>query len=321
MAKRKKPEGEELKDWCHRWDLAPHDDKVQLADEYGVSYDTAKHWRSEASQIPKVSAPKLTLLADIEPPPSTIPIELSLPEGIVAIINDPHIPFHDPPVLAAVEEFLFEHKPDVLIYDGDMIDFYQLSKFDKDPGRTKNMQGELDLLEQMLQRHCVKLPDTEKYFIIGTHEKRLKSYLWTKAPELSSLRCLTVPELLGLEDKGITLVDFEQGVIINGIFLVLHGDIVSVHSSYTAKRLFEKHGGCGMAGHTHRIGSYYRRDRFGTWGWWENGCLCSLNPDWIQNPNWIQGFSLVHFIDNRFWVEQIPIIESKFMYGGKLYGA
>lgn len=317
MVAKKRPEGAAWDKFVEDWYTADYVGKIKLAKELGVTYDTAKHFISDSGATRK--APQPDLLPGLEPLPSTIPVKITLKKGVVAVLNDTHIPFHDPEVLQLVERFLAENPPDILIYNGDMIDFYQLSKYDKDPARISLMQKEVDTVCELLDRHAKILPDVERYFIVGTHERRMQSFLWSKAQALSSLRCLTIDELFGLNERGITKVDFEQGVIINDVFLVLHGDIASIHSSYTAKRLYEKHGGCGMAGHTHREGSYYKRDRFGTWGWWENGCLCSLNPDWIQNPNWVQGLSLVHFTGQRFHVEQIPIIDGKFVYGGKKY--
>jgi len=96
---------------------------------------------------------------------------------------------------------------------------------------------------------------------------------------------------------------------------------VSIHPAYTAKRHYERSGGFGMCNHTDRGGSFYMRDRVGMWGWWENFCTCTLDPDWIKNPNWQQGFTLVHFVGRRFWVEQIPIVGHSLMYGGKVYKA
>lgn len=304
-----------------RWDAADHQGKLALAKEYGVSYDTARHWRSDD----KTPAPDRAVKAALEPvetPPDTTPIHISTESKAVtyAVISDTHIPFQDPEVLQAVEGFLAETQPDVLVYNGDIFDFYQISEYEKDPTRIATMQKEVDTVTKMFDRHKKLMPKAERWFITGTHERRLQRFLWTKASALSSLRCLTLDSLFGLSDRGIKLVDFEQGIIVNNTFLILHGDITSIHSGFTAKRLMEKHGGCGIAGHCHRAGSYYKRDRFGTWAWWEGGCLCSLNPDWISNPNWTQGFSLVHFNGNRFWVEQIPIIGGTFLYGGKLYG-
>jgi len=238
----------------------------------------------------------------------------------LASIGDMHYPFHDPKTIKLVEGFLYELQPDYVVYNGDIMDFYQMSVFPKDPSRLGMLQRDIKMTRKMFREHRKNLPNTELLLIEGTHEHHLQRYLWTKAAELSSLEDLYVPKLFHLDDFGIKYVPFEEGLLINGVFLILHGDIASVHSAYTAKRLFEKHGGCGLANHTHRLGSFYKRDRFGTWGWWENGCLCSLNPDWIQNPNWQQGFSLIHFTGSkRFWVEQIPIIDHEFMYGNRIW--
>lgn len=251
-----------------------------------------------------------------------IPLKISLRGGMktIAVIGDTHFPFHDPKTIALVDRCLEDIQPDYLIYNGDLGDFYQLSVFAKDPARLGGLQGDIRLVKRMFAKHELILPNTEKILISGTHEYRFEKFLWSKAAELSSLSCLTIPELYQLKEYNIQYIPFEQGLLINKVFLVLHGEIVSAHSAYTAKRQFERNGGCGMCNHTHRGGSFYKKDRFGTWGWWENFCLCSLNPDWIRNPNWQQGFSLIHFTDHkRFWVEQVPIIKHEFLFRGTTY--
>jgi hypothetical protein len=202
---------------------------------------------------------------------------------------------------------------------GDANDFYALSSFDKNPDRIKSLQADLDITHMMFRILRQDLPSTEMYLLLGNHEDRLRRFLWSKATSLSSLRCLELESLYGTKDFNIHTVDYEKGLLVNNTFLFLHGDMVRRHSSYTAKGMYEKHGGCGIHGHTHRGGKYIKRDRFGIWGWWESFCLCQLEPDWIKNPDWHQGFSLVHIKGERFWVEQIPIIGNKFMYGGEIY--
>lgn len=248
-------------------------------------------------------------------------LKLSTGQGFktMAVINDLQIPYHDEKTLSLAEVFLQELQPDYLIYNGDIHDFYPISHFDRDPSRMDCLQSDLTKAKVIQARHRKILPNTRILENDGNHEDRLRRFLWTKAPALESLDCLQMEKLLGSDELEIERVPAECGIMVNGIFMVIHGEIASVHSGYTAKRMYEKHGGCGICGHCHRGGSYYKRDRFGIWGWWENFCLCDLNPDWINNPNWVQGFSLVHFLGKRFWVEQIPIIDHTLMYGGKLY--
>lgn len=303
-------------------DLFPTADVARLdewAQKYG--YRNKKNFIDSVRNIYKINRLD-TQNEGWEPSNINIPLEIKMGADpqTVAVINDLQMPYHDQTALTLVENFLIEIQPELLLYNGDIMDYYQISDFDKDPARVGNLQSDIDQVKAMFRRHKIRLPNTRKLLIDGNHEKRLQHFLWTKAPEISSLKCLTIEQLFNLDEYKIEHIAYEQGLMINNVFLVLHGDIASIHSGYTAKRMFEKHGGCGICGHCHRLGSFYKRDRFGFWGWWENGCLCHLNPDWIKNPNWTQGFSLVHFLGDRFWVEQIPIIKNKMMYGGKIYG-
>ena len=195
-----------------------------------------------------------------------------------------------------------------------------MSEFAKDPKKIGQLQDDLNQVKSYFANLQTILPNTRKFLTKGTHEYRWEKYLQKHAPEVAGLDALTIEELFELKDYDIECIDYEKGILINGVFLVLHGDIVSTESAYTARRHLDSKGGSGICNHTHRLGSCYKRDRYGIRGWWENGCLCTLNPDWITNPNWQQGFSLVHFTTaGRFWVEQLPIINGELMYGGKLW--
>lgn len=242
-------------------------------------------------------------------------------KGTSLVFCDPHIPFHDQRVIHEVELFMQELQPDLMLYLGDIGDFYGLSKFDKNPKKADKLQEDLTSVGAMFKRHRALVPNARMIDEDGNHEDRLRRHLWGKDPALASLDCMTVEGLYKLKESGVEHVDYEEGVLINGVFMASHGDLIRAHSAYTAKGMSDKHGGSGIHGHTHRLGSYYKRNRFGIYGWWENGCLCDLNPDYVTNPNWQQGFSLVHFTKDRFWVEQCQIINRKFMYGGKVYGS
>lgn len=242
-------------------------------------------------------------------------------QGTMAVLQDTHNPFQDQRVLREVELFLSELQPDMVIYPGDMGDFYLLSKFDKNPQRAGRLQDDLKSTAALFKRHRDLMANTRMIFAKGNHEDRLRKFLWNKSPALASLDELTVEGLYKLKESEVECVDYEEGVLINGNFMVTHGDLIRAHSAYTAKGMSDKHGGSGIHGHSHRGGYSLKRNRFGVYGWWENFCLCDLEPDYVQNPNWQQGFSLVHFKKERFWVEQLQIIQRKFMYGGKTYGS
>lgn len=238
------------------------------------------------------------------------------------IWNDAHKPYHDAKALKCAENLIRYIKPDYLHYNGDWIDFYPLSKFDKKPAKISDLKNELDDLKATFLYHRTIFKKIEMFYELGNHEERLRRYLWSVAKELSELDELQIQNLLKLDDYNIHLVEYEQGLKINDTFVVQHGDIVSQESSYTAKRLFAKHGGNGICGHTHRGGAYYKRDYVGLHGWWENFCLCDLNPDYVKNPNWQQGITLIYFDSHKqFLVEPIPIIDGKAIFGGKVIEA
>jgi hypothetical protein len=46
---------------------------------------------------------------------------------------------------------------------------------------------------------------------------------------------------------------------------------------------------------THRQGAYASTNRGRTIQWTEAGCLCSLEPEYLKNPNWQQGIALGWF--------------------------
>ncbi len=300
---------EQLDIWANKYGYSNRHQFVGGMKKQGI------HRRLMPTYGERIAAARAEARGDNQPLLITLPKEFKA----IAVINDTQNPFQDKISLSLVETFLFEAQPDILVYNGDCNDFYQISKFDKDPRRIADLQSDVDNTKAMFCRQRKGLPNTRMVLVDGNHEDRWQKFLWTKAPELSSLTCLTTDELFSLKEYDIEHVNYECGIKINDIFLIIHGNLASVHSSYTAKRMFEKHGGCGICAHTHRGGSYYKRNRFGTWGWWENFCLCSLYPDWIQNPDWVQGFSLIHFRGKRFWIEQIPIIDHAFIYGGKIY--
>jgi uncharacterized protein YprB with RNaseH-like and TPR domain len=54
--KKKKPEGEEWTNFVKEWHSRDHPGKVALANEYGVGYETAKHWISAAGEGKPIGA-------------------------------------------------------------------------------------------------------------------------------------------------------------------------------------------------------------------------------------------------------------------------
>lgn len=232
------------------------------------------------------------------------------------ILSDLQIPFQDDKVLwNLVIPFVKELKPHGVILNGDVTDCYAISDFTKSPFGPTDLAVEQRIAGRLMS--ALRDPK-ERLWIGGNHEDRLRRYIWQNAKALATDPELSFACRFKTEENGF---DYRPYGYIHhlGSLLVTHGDQVSKHSGQTARMHFEKYGRSVIIGHTHRLGSFFRRDYNGPHGAWENGCLCRLSAEWVQFPNWQQGFSIVHLDPKSgfFNVQQIPILPGpSLMYGG-----
>jgi hypothetical protein len=206
---------------------------------------------------------------------------------------------------------------------GDLLDAYTVSSFAKDPVRKLHLQEEVDSARALIEQMRAVCPDAVMDLVTGNHEQRVEKFLWTQAPALASLRCLRLAELLALDSYGITLHG-REGFMLRPKFRVKHGDAVRRHSGHSAKAEFEKHGVSGVSGHTHRVGSYELRNDAGSFAWWELGCLCNLNAEYITGvANWQQAIAVGEFAvgGNRYSLDVVRIPEQRLVYQGYDYSA
>lgn len=230
-----------------------------------------------------------------------------------------HIPFHDPKLLALFFVFLKYFKPDRLFILGDFLDWYQVSSFNKDPKRVGHLQEDLDKAGMILDELANFVSKIE--FLDGNHEYRLTRYLRNN-PEFYGLRCLSVPALLNLGKRGIKHHEYMDPPMKYHGFQIHHGSVVRKWSGWTAKAHWEKFGGCGIIGHSHRGGNFLKRTSEEICGWYENMCLCQLEPEYLDFADWVQGWSIAYFTKkDLFHLEQIPIIKHEFLFQGKLFSA
>lgn len=238
----------------------------------------------------------------------------------VVFIGDVHVPYHDTKAVAAALAFVRWFKPHHCYLIGDILDCYQLSRFDKNPDELR-LSDELEAGRKLLAEVGKALTkDCVRHYLEGNHEHRLTRWLWSTEGR-KWFGELSLPRLLNLDELGYKHYPY-AGPISHRGFLVEHGDKSSRWSAYTAKAMLDSRGKSGISGHTHRMGAYYRRDTGGIMAWFENGCLCRLNPDYIHgSPNWQHGFSVGYYVGKRFHVEQVPVIEGKVFYQGRLFNA
>lgn len=273
--------------------------------------------------------------------------------------SDIHFRFEDPVALKITLDFTEELQPDNIFVNGDVPDFPDISRFSNSPldnltdsdlanlnslileskrqGKSRKyikprLQRDLERIHEFfkdLRRRC---PKAKIYWIFGNHDHRLQVFVEENKPQLAGVRCpggkgdyLSLDEMAKVSDFGVEIVysGKNESSMTYGKLLIGHFYTVSSRSGATARGLINKKHKSLLQPHVHRMGSCFKTLNDGTvLVGVEMGCLCRLDPDWMENPNWQQGFVIIHKkkSGNRFHVQPIQIIDGAFLVGGKRYG-
>ena len=218
----------------------------------------------------------------------TLPFK-RLPDGFTVLIaGDLHIPFQDTPTLECVERFWNDLKPNLEILGGDLADFYAISPFDTNPSRAFSLQDELDTVRGWLEKRANKNPNAKRVFLEGNHEDRLRRWLWRHGSDMSSLRALTVEELLGLKELNYQHLTYRSVVDLLGC-RIEHGYRASRSAAMpqnVAQLMARATNSSGICHHTHRVNAVHWTDSRGSHSYRENGCLCRMDLEYAPFPNW-----------------------------------
>ncbi len=246
-----------------------------------------------------------------------------VPDGYkIIIVNDTQIPFQDPKTLQAVHKFWDDFGPDLEVYNGDIIDFYSISSFDKNPTRAFKLQDELDDTYEWLFSRAEANPNARRIFIEGNHEDRLRRFLWKEAADLSSLRVLNFEELMRFKELGMEDLTYMSVLDFLG-FRIQHGWKASGGSTpwpiNVGRFMAQKEGSSGLCGHTHRASIYCWTTSRGSHSYVENGCLCRFDLEFAPFPNWQQAFSYGEVKNGKVHTKLVQIYPDGFIANGEFY--
>lgn len=231
----------------------------------------------------------------------------------VLSLSDVHIPYHDERALrSAVAYARDKFNPNVVLLNGDIIDFYSISRFDKDPSR-RNLKGEIDLTIEGLRWLRGIFPRARFIFRAGNHEVRWDTYIWNKAAELWDLPQCRLAKVLELDKLKMEYVG-DKRPILAGMLPVFHGHELAI-SSYVnpARTLYLKTGHTGLIGHLHRSSTHTEPDMWHSeTTCWSQGCLCDLHPDYAPVNRFNHGFAVVEVDkDDEFKMHNFKIKDGK----------
>lgn len=231
-------------------------------------------------------------------------------------LSDLHFPFQDRNLEESIFNLLQARQFDGIIYNGDALDFYDISRF------ASKHHVPIEVEQQAWLNHITivrSLHDKRIDFTPGNHEKRFEAYIRSDAPKLAGLKYLELPNFLECDNYDVTMHP-DEGFMLAPEFMVYHGETVRKYAGWSARGEMEKFGISGSSGHTHRMGQWVQTNTRGTQVWTEEGCLCTMRPEYITGtPNWQQG-CVVHlkYGDNVHTV-MVPVVEGKLLYEGELF--
>lgn len=253
----------------------------------------------------------------------------------VAVINDLHVPFHDPVALSLATSILKSVQPDLIVLNGDIVDFFAISRFSKDPRRKLELGQEIKKAREVLS----KLFEIKAkwIYIEGNHENRMRWYIWNKASELIGLDELELPNLLRLSkydvlylrhpDTPLPVDQFATPQVRVGMVYIAHGDTFRLSGSTVgvARCLFLRTFKNLIIGHWHRADKWTQLDYEGKeHGCWVVPCLSYQRPHYDTGRIWGQGMALVDVTPRGFFhVDLISFIKENgyllAFVGGKEY--
>jgi predicted phosphodiesterase len=234
----------------------------------------------------------------------------------IGVLSDIHLPYHSELALQAAIDWLLPMNLDALLLNGDVFDFYQISRHDKDPTQPKLM-AELHAGWELFACLRAAFPDARIVYKLGNHDERWDKYLQLNAPMLCEIdevrNAWHIPA--GIKEFGIEIVDDQRPVML-GKLPVFHGHELG-RSTFSpvnpARGAFMRSHHTILVGHSHQTSGHadtnvWHDETF----CWSTGCLCDRSPNYARINRWNWGFAYVEVDEDgeSFNVQNLRISKS-----------
>lgn len=232
-------------------------------------------------------------------------------------LPDIHIPYHDLDNLKTAIAYGRNRNADCIILQGDTLDFYACSEFDKDPNAW-DAAVEQEQGTQFIAYLREKFPQAQIIYYEGNHEERLWRYVARRCPALMNCKqvdgatpMVGLAGFLPFAKYGVTLSDNKQPLLVCDKLYILHGH--EFPTPFTnpvnpSRGLFLQSGANAVCGHLHQssvhtqtgLGPPVTCNSFGT--------LCHLRPRYRPLNKWNAGFGFIETNRGMWSVENKKII-------------
>ena len=231
----------------------------------------------------------------------------------IGILSDIHFPYHDLTALTCAIKHLKEQEIDCLYLNGDIQDFYSISRHEKDKD-MRDFKREVDMNRDFLQRLRDIFRTIPIYYKLGNHENRFARSLQLQAEEFAQLHDLQFDIFFRLDKLGITMIEDWQGMEM-GDLLVLHGhELYGGGGVNPSQNLFNKTICNTLIGHVHRTSTTQKKTGFKEFiNTYSTGCLTLLSPKYMPFSMHNHGFAIVEIENGKSKVNNIQIRDGKIL--------
>jgi predicted phosphodiesterase len=228
----------------------------------------------------------------------------------VGILSDIHVPYHSISALTCAIKYLREQEIDCLILNGDIFDFYAISRHEKEKD-LRDFPREIEMGRNFLQKVRDLFPHIPVYYKMGNHENRWQRYLNEQAEEFSQLHEMQFEQFFRLDKLNLIYVPDWQGIEL-GDLLILHGHELMAGGMNPSQSTFNKTFCNTIIGHVHRTTSTTKKNGFKEFfHTYSTGCLTQLSPKYYPFAQHNNGFALVEVSNGKTNVSNIMIKDGR----------
>lgn len=257
--------------------------------------------------------------------PHVLPESWSEPKGIfklpigcnrIGFIADVQIPFQDNKAIEVFCKWLQTKKVNTIFLNGDIIDNYNISSFQRDP-RKRKFKEELEATRNFLRWIRGEFPKATIYYNMdANHELRWEKWLIAKAPELLDIHEFDLSVILKLNDYNIIPLRNNKHIMI-GKLPVLHGHTLFGRwgsGVSKARTVFLKTLESTIASHVHVTDEYTKKDLSGKiMTCWTTGCFMNIDAvEYNEHNDYNHGGAYIETDkDGNYFVENKRISKGK----------
>ena len=228
----------------------------------------------------------------------------------VGVLSDIHVPYHSMSAIICAIKHLREEQIDCLILNGDIMDFYAISRHEKEKD-LRDFPREIEMGRNFLQKIRDLFPLIPIYYKMGNHENRWQRYLNEQAEEFAQLHEMQFEQFFRLDKLAMTYVPDWQGIELADL-LILHGHELMAGGINPSQSTFNKTFCNTLIGHVHRTTSTIKKNGFKEFfHTYSTGCLTQLSPKYYPFAQHTNGFAIVKIENGKTKVSNIMIKDGK----------